>query len=72
MHEWAIAMETLSGRFKINLKAADAPIALRNLYVEASRLMALEETGASVEQVDLEHFAVLQERAVEFLSSRES
>ena len=72
MHEWAIAMETLSGRFKINLNAADAPIALRNLYAEASRLMALEETGASVEQVDLEHFAVLQERAVEFLSSRES
>ena len=68
MHEWAIAVERLSGRTGINLKSSDGPSELHEFFTHASILMALDEAGESVDADLISRMTALRETAVLYLS----
>ena len=67
MHEWAIAVERLSGRVNEDLKSGRGPAEVLALLKAVSEAMAIEETGAVVPEDHLDAIARLREAAVPYL-----
>ena len=67
MHEWAIAVEQLSGRVGEDLKSSAGPRELLDWLEAASEAMALEEGGGVVDQGRLDRLNALRLRAVAWL-----
>jgi ppGpp synthetase/RelA/SpoT-type nucleotidyltranferase len=68
MHEWAIAVERLSGRTGINLKGVEGPSEIQEFFSLASALMAIDEAGETADPDMLKRMTELRENAIEFLS----
>jgi putative GTP pyrophosphokinase len=66
MHEWAIAVERMSGRLGQNLKG-DGSHPLQRLMVRISEAMAIEETGGTVPQALLDEMHTLRKEAEPYL-----
>ena len=71
MHEWAIAVERLSGRMGQNLKG-DGRHAVQNLLRAISEAMAIEEADGLVEDALLTEMATLRLAAAPYLEGRMS
>lgn len=67
MHEWAIAVERLSGQQQVDLKSGIGPHELLDLMEAVSEAMALEEEGAIVPRQLGDKIAALREAAVPYL-----
>jgi putative GTP pyrophosphokinase len=67
MHEWAIAVERLSGRRKEDLKSGQGPAEVLELLSAVSEAMATEERGEVVPRDLLSRMAHLRRAAVPYL-----
>lgn len=67
MHEWAITVERLSGRMRVNLKSPSAPPALREFFAFVSQILALEEAGESATPDQLARMQTLRDSALQFI-----
>jgi putative GTP pyrophosphokinase len=67
MHEWAIAVERLSGRRQEDLKSGRGQAEVLELLSAASEAMAIEERGETVPQELLSRMAQLRRAAVPYL-----
>ena len=68
MHQWAIAVERLSGRIQGDLKGGRGPAELLEWLEGASQAMAIEEAGEVVDQARLERLAELHNRALPWIT----
>lgn len=67
MHEWAIAVERLSGQHRVDLKSGEGPSELLALLEVVSEAMALEEAGRSVPDDLMEEITRRRAAAVPYL-----
>jgi ppGpp synthetase/RelA/SpoT-type nucleotidyltranferase len=67
MHEWAIAVEQLSGRLKNDLKGSQGPAEVLNLLAVISEAMAIEERGGVVPANLLEEMTKLRVAALPYM-----
>ena len=67
MHEWAIAVERLSGQEHADLKSGQGPPDVLAFFEAASEAMALEEAGAPVPQQLSDHVTALRVAALHSL-----
>jgi ppGpp synthetase/RelA/SpoT-type nucleotidyltranferase len=67
MHQWAITVERLSGRLRVDLKSNVGPAEVLAYLGAASEAMAIEEAGGVVDQAFLGRLSVLREQAVPYL-----
>jgi putative GTP pyrophosphokinase len=67
MHEWAIAVERLSGRLKEDLKSSQGPAEVLELLNAVSEAMAMEERGETVPEALLARMRQLRLTAVPYL-----
>lgn len=67
MHEWAIAVERLSGQHRVDLKSGQGPAELLNLLGVVSEAMALEEAGKPVPDELMKRITELRAAAVPYL-----
>jgi putative GTP pyrophosphokinase len=67
MHEWAIAVERLSGRLQEDLKSGRGPAEVLELLNAVSEAMAIEERGETVPQALLFQMTQLRHAAVPYL-----
>jgi putative GTP pyrophosphokinase len=67
MHEWAIAVERLSGRLRDDLKSGRGPKVLLSWLAAISEAMAIEEVGGVVSADLLARIAKLRAEALPFL-----
>jgi ppGpp synthetase/RelA/SpoT-type nucleotidyltranferase len=67
MHEWAIAVERLSGRLNEDLKSGRGPEAVLVWLKAISEAMAIEEAGEHVPSYLIERILQLREAAVLYL-----
>jgi GTP pyrophosphokinase len=71
MHEWAIAVERLSGRLQQgDLKSGDGPVPVKDWLAAVSEAMALEERGEAVPQALLDRVGILRLAALPYLAER--
>jgi len=68
MHEWAIAVERLSGRMGADLKGGQGPQPVLDLLEAISEATALEERGEPVENDLLERMRQLREVALPLMA----
>lgn len=69
MHEWAIAVERLSGRLRADLKSSKGPAEVLAVFSLISEAMALEEGGQQVPDGLLEALAAAKREAVPFMTT---
>ncbi len=69
MHEWAIAVERLSGRLGQDLKSDRGPKEVLDLLVAISKAMAIEESGAIVPAELIEDMTKLRAAALPFMGA---
>lgn len=67
MHEWAIAVERLSGRFRVDFKSGSGPAEVLDLLEAISEAMAIEERGETVDELLLQRVSELRRRADPYL-----
>jgi putative GTP pyrophosphokinase len=67
MHEWAIAVERLSGRVNEDLKSGQGPAEVLALLKAVSEAMAIEEADGVVPEDHLDAIARLRQAAVPYL-----
>lgn len=67
MHEWAIAVERISGRIQDDLKSGRGPKPLLDLLVGVSKAMEIEESGAEVPDELVKELGRLRTLAVPFM-----
>jgi len=67
MHEWAIAVERLSGRLSHDLKSGTGPPEVIRLLSVVSEAMAIEEDDADVPQVMIDEIADARKNALPFM-----
>jgi len=68
MHQWAIAVERLSGRIRGDLKGGRGPAELLEWLEAASEAMAIEEEGQVVDQERLDRLTELHRAALPWVS----
>lgn len=68
MHEWAIAVERLTGRTGIDLKSSKGPPEIQEYLSLASELMAVDEVGGTIDPDMLTRMTELRDNAVQFLN----
>lgn len=67
MHEWAIAIERLSGQYRVDLKSGQGPRELLDFMEAVSEAMAMEEAGAAVPDHVMQRITELRAAAVPYL-----
>jgi ppGpp synthetase/RelA/SpoT-type nucleotidyltranferase len=68
MHDWAIAVERLTGRTGIDLKSSKGPPEIQEYLSLASELMAVDEVEGTVDPDMLRRMTELREDALQFMS----
>ena len=70
MHEWAITVERLAGRFEIDLKSSIGPVEILEFMQIASIAMATEEAGEPVSLELVSEIARLRQLAEPLIVGR--
>ncbi len=70
MHEWAIAVESMSGRTGYDFKSGRGPAPVLDWFRAVSGAMATEEAGGTVEDNVLAAVTMLREAALPYLTGR--
>ncbi|HXO28306.1 MAG TPA: hypothetical protein VOA80_13240 [Thermoanaerobaculia bacterium] len=70
MHDWAIGVESLSGRLQVDLKSGEGPREVLDLLAALSEAMALQDLGQEVPEALRDRVRLLRPAALPYIGDQ--